>query len=154
MTARNNRFPKSQRLCSRYLIDKLFEPGNSRSLTAYPLRLVYRISEKQCSAETGVMQETKGYDSDGKAMLPDSTVLISVPKRCFKHAVDRNHVKRQVREAYRTNRALIVLPEGKHADMAMIWLDSRHHSSAEVTEKVQNLLRRMSEGAMKIKVQQ
>lgn len=33
-----------------------------------------------------------------------SNILISVPKRNFKHAVDRNRVKRLVREAYRLNK--------------------------------------------------
>ena len=37
-------------------------------------------------------------------------LLISVPKKRFKHAVDRNRVKRQVREAYRKNKSLL---EGK-----------------------------------------
>ncbi|MBQ0073814.1 MAG: ribonuclease P protein component [Prevotella sp.] len=118
-----NAFPKSQRLCSRYLIDKLFMPGNSRSQSSYPLRLVYHFE-----------------DGEG-----ENELLISVPKRCFKHAVDRNHVKRQVREAYRNNRDLIHLKENTRALMAMIWLDNKHYPSAVVTAKVRNLLQRMSE---------
>lgn len=118
----DNTFPKSQRLCSRYLIDKLFEPGSSRSFAAYPMRLVIRLTDEE-----------------------NTQLLISVPKRCFKHAVDRNRVKRQIREAYRSNRQLLQLPDGKHASMAVIWLDSRHHPSAKVTDKVRNLLCRASE---------
>lgn len=124
----NNKFPKSQRLCSLYLIDKLFTPGNSKSVTAYPLRLVFRM-EKEENAETQLM--------------------VSVPKRCFKHAVDRNRVKRQVREAYRTNKSLLQLPEGNRASLAVIWLDSKHYPSATVTAKVQNLLQRASEALNK-----
>lgn len=119
-----NAFPKSQRLCSHYLIDRLFVPGNSRSLSAYPLRVVFRIEE-----------------GDGE----ETQLLVSVPKRCFKHAVDRNRVKRQVREAYRTNKDLLKLPEGKRLYVAMIWLDARHYPSSVVTAKVQNLLTRVSE---------
>ncbi len=124
-------FPKSQRLCSRYLINKLFEPGNSRSLSAYPMRLVFSLRDKP---EKGAF---RGND--------DNALLISVPKRCFKHAVDRNKVKRQVREAYRNATELLHVPEGKIVDMAVIWLDNKHYPSAVVTAKVQNLLRRMSE---------
>lgn len=124
----NNRFPKSQRLCSLYLIDKLFTPGNSRAITAYPMRLVFRI-EKEENEETQLM--------------------VSVPKRCFKHAVDRNRVKRQVREAYRNNKSLLLLPEGYRAFLAVIWLDSKHYPSATVTAKVQNLLQRASEALSK-----
>lgn len=115
-------FPKSQRLCSKYLIDKLFEPGSSRSFAAFPMRLVIQLTDEE-----------------------STQLLISVPKRHFKHAVDRNRVKRQIREAYRSNRQLLKLPEGKHASMAVIWLDSRHHPSAKVTDKVCNLLKRASE---------
>lgn len=122
MESRTNAFPKSQRLCSRYLIDRLFEPGKSRSLSAYPVRLVYRID--------------KGDETQ---------LLISVPKRCFKHAVDRNRVKRQVREAYRRNRELLQLPEGRVAQLAMIWLDGQHHPTDVVEAKVKNLLVRASE---------
>lgn len=118
----DNTLPKSQRLCSRYLIDKLFEPGGSRSFAAFPMRLVIQLTDED-----------------------NTQLLISVPKRYFKHAVDRNRVKRQVREAYRCNKDLLKLPEGKHAIMAVIWLDSKHYPSAKVKSKVCNLLHRASE---------
>jgi ribonuclease P protein component len=54
-------------------------------------------------------------------------------------------VKRQVREAYRRHRDLYELPEGKYLAMAFIWLDHQHHDTAEVEDKVVNLLRRMGE---------
>lgn len=116
------RFPKSGRLCSRILIEKLFEPGNSRSFTAYPMRLVF-------------------YTQEGEG----NQLLISVPKRLFRHAVDRNRVKRQIREAYRTNTDLLTLPDGRAAIIAIIWLDSHHHPSAKVAAKTRNLLQRASE---------
>lgn len=118
----SNAFPKSHRLCSKYLIDKLFEPGCSKSFSAFPLRLIIRTVEEG-----------------------DTQLLISVPKRYFKHAVDRNRVKRQVREAYRNNTKLLRLPNGKNALLALIWLDSRHHTSTKVTAKVCNLLQRATE---------
>jgi len=34
-------------------------------------------------------------------------ILISVPKRNFKHAVDRNLIKRQIREAYRHHKSIL-----------------------------------------------
>ncbi len=118
----SNAFPKSHRLCSKYLIDKLFEPGCSKSFSAYPLRLVIRKVEEG-----------------------DTQLLISVPKRFFKHAVDRNRVKRQVREAYRNNGHLLHLPNGQSALLAFIWLDNRHHTSLKVKAKVCNLLQRATE---------
>ena len=85
--------------------------------------------------------ENKGSHVD----MADVQMMISVPKRCFKHAVDRNRVKRQVREAYRRHRDLYELPEGKYLAMAFIWLDHQHHETAEVEDKVVNLLRRLGE---------
>lgn len=112
-------FRKSERLCSRLLIDQLFEPGQSKSIAAYPLRLVYQTATE------------------------NTALLISVPKRHFKHAVDRNRVKRQIREAYRTNKHL--LPEGMPLHLAILWLDSKHYPTATVQKKVRNLLTRCSE---------
>ena len=115
--------PKRERLCSRYLIDRLFEPGNSRSFTAYPLRAVFRCGDDTATEVT--------------------QILISVPKRQFKHAIDRNRVKRQVREAYRNNKTL--LPPDSACSIAFIWLDSKHYPSSVVTAKVRNLLHRINE---------
>lgn len=126
-----NKFPKSQRLCSHALIDRMFEPGNSKSLSAYPIRMVYRLVDRESDIPA----------QDGN----DKCLLISVPKRSFRHAVDRNRVKRQIREAYRTNRNLLKLPEGKNAHLAMIWLDNKHYTTQQVTAKVINLLQRATE---------
>lgn len=136
---KSNKFHKSQRLCSHYLIDKLFEPGCSSSLSAFPLRVVYRL-EQSVTNEVQHSSPTARHTTQ---------MLISVPKRYFKHAVDRNHVKRQVREAYRTNLSLLCLPEAKIAYLAFIWLDDKHHPSSEVTAKVVNLLQRISERVQK-----
>ena len=127
----SNSFPKSERLRSRYLIDRLFEPGKCKSLTEYPIRMVYRINDTEADSDDSI--------KTGNALL------ISVPKKYFHHAVDRNRIKRQIREAYRTNKELIRLPEGKSVHMALIWLSNTHLPSLEVTEKVKNLMHRLSE---------
>lgn len=72
-----------------------------------------------------------------------SSILISVPKKRFKRAVKRNLVKRQVREAYRKNKHLLLdalASRNKRLIIAFIWLDNHIHSSAEVEEKVKKLL--------------
>ena len=121
---------------SRKLIDRLFVGGGSKSMSCFPLRLVFMVLDHNDEA-----LENKRSHED----MADAQMLISVPKRCFKHAVDRNRVKRQVREAYRRHRDLYELPEGKYLALAFIWLDHQHHDTAEVEDKVVNLLRRMGE---------
>ncbi len=80
-------FKKAERLNSKIIIDKLFNGGN-RSMAAFPLRVVYM---KMPADES----------------MPPVSVMISVPKKRFHHAVDRNRMKRLVREAYRTNKHIL-----------------------------------------------
>lgn len=79
---------KSERLDSKKLIERLFA-GENKSFPAFPLRVVYM----PLTPEENVA---------------DASILISVPKKRFKHAVKRNRVKRQVREAYRHNKHILL----------------------------------------------
>jgi ribonuclease P protein component len=74
-------------------------------------------------------------------------LLISVPKKRFKHAVDRNRVKRQIREAFRQHKDLLwqVVPEEQRLLLAFIWLSDEHRPSKEVTQRVVGLMERISE---------
>lgn len=121
---------KEERLCSKKLIERLFAGGN-RSFPTFPLRAVYMpLSSEENTA--------------------DASILISVPKKRFKHAVKRNQVKRQVREAYRRNK-YILLDALKAQEtpckmvLAFIWLDNKIHSTEEVEYKVRKLLMHISE---------
>ena len=71
-------FKKGERLSGKKTISSLFQSG--RSVVSYPVRILYEI------AETGPYP---------------AAVAISVPKKSFKKAVDRNFLKRRIREAYR-----------------------------------------------------
>ncbi|MDO4737612.1 MAG: ribonuclease P protein component [Bacteroidales bacterium] len=87
----NRQLSKSERLNSQLVIDKLFAGGNA-SMVAFPLRIVY-------------MRKERKPEDDEKA--PPVSILISVPKKRFRHAVDRNRMKRMVREAYRVNKHIL-----------------------------------------------
>ena len=110
--------PKLERLNSRILIEKLFT-GGSKSLPAFPLRIVYMPVEGE--------------------HLPAVSLLISVPKKRFKRAVKRNRVKRQIREAYRKHKDCL------HESLEASGKDNELHPSAEVEEKVQKLIRLTAE---------
>ena len=120
-------FKKEERIVSNLLIETLFEKGNSQSLSAYPLRAVFLKTEQR----------------EGCAPVQ---LLISVPKKKFKHAVDRNRVKRQIREAYRKNKAILegTLGEGQMLLIAIIWLSDRHFATNEVEKRVVSLLKQMA----------
>ena len=123
-------FSKEERICSKTLIEQLFTSGKARSMTAFPLRMVYMGTCRQES-------------------VPQVRLLISVSKRHFKHAVDRNRVKRQLREAYRLNKHLLLdvlreMPE-REIDIALIWSDSRLYDSEVITKRVRDLLQRLGE---------
>ena len=71
---------------------------------------------------------------------------MSVPKKRFKHAVDRNRVKRQLREAYRHHRHLLAdrMGENQSLSVAFIWLSDTHFPSETVDHHVSSLLRRIA----------
>ena len=78
-----NTFKKEERLCSKKLIEELIHNGSSFLL--YPFRIVWL----KCDLSADVPVQ----------------VLINAPKRRFKKAVDRNLIKRRIREAYRLNKS-------------------------------------------------
>ena len=86
-------FSQSERLKSKLIIDRLFAGGNG-SFASFPLRTVY-------------MRVEKNDDSTDGTPEPPVSILISVPKKRFHNAVDRNRVKRLVREAYRTHKHIL-----------------------------------------------
>ena len=127
-----NTLPKTERLYHKKLIDSLFGGGKSRSMTAFPLRLVYMPLE--------TTDEGKEEAENGKDIV--SQVLISVPKRNLHRANKRNRVKRLVREAYRKHKAIL---DGHPFALAFIWLDPKLWTAADVEQRVVSLLNRVME---------
>lgn len=77
-----NTLKKIERLHGTADTENLFA-GKKKSVYVHPLRVVYKAQ-----AEEG---------------LP-TRIMVIVPKRYFKHAVDRNLLKRRLKEAYRLNK--------------------------------------------------
>lgn len=92
----NYKFPKSEKLRLKRDIEQLYKQG--KTAYKYPVSVRYRAIEEIGSHLCGV----------------------SVPKKKFKKAVDRNRIKRQLREAYRLNKHLISSEE-KHFHMMLVY---------------------------------
>ena len=121
-------FNKRERIVSKKLIEQLFSKGSSFSISAFPLRIV-------------VMETARVTDD-----VPVQ-VLVSVSKRHFKHAVDRNRVKRQIREAYRHHKQILTdkVQQQQTLAIAFIWLADGLHESATVEKSVTILLGKAAE---------
>ncbi|TDE55219.1 ribonuclease P protein component [Flavobacterium sp. GT3P67] len=82
----NFTYPKNEKLKSKITIGLLFTEG--KSVSKYPLRLVYKAGS---------------FDKSEKIKMG-----VSVSKKNFKKAVDRNYFKRVLRETYRLNKHLLI----------------------------------------------
>ena len=89
-----NTLPKTERLCSKLIVDKMFAGGASRSFSVYPLRIVFMETDKK---ETSI------------------SILISVHKNSFNHAVKLNYAKRQIGEVYRNNKESLLAMISRNA---------------------------------------
>lgn len=97
---------KREKLCSKQAIDSIFardtDVAGLRSLLAFPLRTLWReVPQDQPAA-------------------PVPQLLISVPKKRLRHAVDRVRIRRLVREAWRLNRDR--LPSDGRIQIVMIYV--------------------------------
>lgn len=115
-------FDKSERLCGRKQIDTLFREGN-RSVSCFPVRLVW-------------MEYPMGVPGNIK-------VLISVPKRKLRHAVDRNRVKRQLRETYRIECDRLKMyaeSKGKSILIGILFIDDNLWISSRLSSRLKSAL--------------
>lgn len=111
-------FKKIEKLKSQKLIEKLFSEG--KSVAAYPLRLVYL-----------------------KTTFDDSTTIkagVSVSKRNFKKAVDRNRIKRLMREAYRHNKPVYVNNITEQYAFMILYTGKSHSDFKTISKKMTTLM--------------
>ena len=114
-------FTKSERLCSKVIIDEVFKTGKTISL---PLFKLFWIPAP----------EVQEYPVQ---------IVITVPKRNFKKAVDRNKLKRRIREAYRKNKASVYEQLSPKAySFMLIYTGKTIAGYNEIEEKIIKLLER------------
>ena len=112
----NNTLGKTERLKSRKLIKKLFEEGIS--IKNYPFRLVYIATE-----------------------TPPIKSSFSVPKRNFKKAVDRNRIKRLIKEAYRLEKKNAFKTTSYNCVFMITFLGKKAPTFSEAQKKIGELLK-------------
>ncbi len=91
--------PKTERLKSQKDIQELFNKSSS-SCYLYPFKLIYKFPTENLEEDINVKSE--------KSPLITPQVLFSVSKKSFKRAVDRNIIRRRIKEAYRLNKNLFL----------------------------------------------
>lgn len=113
----NHSFPKSEKLCGQMNIDHLYRHG--KRFVAWPLRVTY--------------------------MPIDSTtqVVVWAPKSLFKKAVDRNRLRRMMREAYRLNKDIID-GEDMHYQVAFNYIDKEKQPYVIIEKAICKALKRIS----------
>ena len=119
----NFNYPKNEKLKSKITIGLLFSEG--KSVSKYPLRLVYH------SGNLGDKQLLK--------------VGVSVSKKYFKKAVDRNYYKRVLRETYRLNKHLLIDSLQKPYAFMFFYQTNERLSYQEIEEKTIQLFQKFSE---------
>lgn len=121
-------FNKRERIVSRKLIEQLFSKGSSHSTSAFPLRIVYMEKEREENEEP-------------------VQILVSVSKRHFKHAVKRNRVKRQIREAYRHQKTILTekMPQDRALAVAFIWMADELFDSQQIQKSMRKLLEKVAD---------
>ena len=114
-----NTFSKSEKLKSQKQIEQLFEKG--KAITAFPLKLIYLKTNDE------------------------NKVGVSVSKRIFSRAVDRNRIKRLLREAYRVNKKMLIDNNVDGYAFMILYLGDNLPEFGAVDRKVKELFNKLFE---------
>lgn len=109
-----NTFLKQNKLCGQQRIAQLYKEG--KRFTAWPLRVTYMPTEEH------------------------TQVLVWAPKSLFKHAVQRNHLRRLMREAYRLHQDIL----STNFLIAFNYMDKEEQSFAVIEKAICKALKKIN----------
>lgn len=118
-------FSKKQKLKGQKLIDKLFAEG--LSVSVFPLRLIYLQTDT--STQVGV----------------------SVSKKNFKRAIERNRIKRLMRESYRHNKKMLIDNNVSGYALMILYIGKDVPDYKLVNSKTQSLLTKFLDNLSNLK---
>ncbi len=120
---KNCSFSKQERICNRNDFQKLLSEG--KSLYCYPFRYIYLWKE---------------------ATSFSARIAISVSKKKFKRAVDRNKIKRLIRESYRLEKEILYQKYAGNAqsiDILIIYTETKKISFHFIRKRIIELINKI-----------
>tara|TARA_B100000809_G_scaffold224679_1_gene235018 strand:+ start:2222 stop:2620 length:399 start_codon:yes stop_codon:yes gene_type:complete len=122
----NNKYSKNEKLKSKKDIEYLFKKG--KSINAFPIRVIY----------------VKKNDLTGISI----NAGVTVSKKNIKLAVNRNLIKRRIREAYRLNNSQLkdnLKVNDLELDLMFIYSSKETLAYSQINDKIKVLLTRLAE---------
>ena len=124
-------FTKEERLCNKKLIDQLYHNGSS--FLCYPFKVSWAVA--------------------AEPQLFPAQILFSVAKKRYKRAVDRNLIKRRIREAYRLHKQQYLYSPLSDANKSIVFsigfIGKEIAPYDFIEKKMLKLLSQLSEQAVK-----
>lgn len=115
---------KSEILRSKIFIDKLF--NSDKFIFKHPFKIFY---------------QEESFESEFPVQM-----LVSVSKKKHKHAVDRNLIKRRIKESYRKNKEIIyeiLNNKNKKLILSFLYISTEIMEYSEIEKKIITILKQI-----------
>lgn len=134
------KLPKSARIHHRSLQERLFVEGSK--LHEFPLKVIWNSLTLE--------QLQKNFRDEVPDLIGPVQVLVSVPKKKRRKAVDRVLMRRRIREAFRLNRTMLLdavreVASVRTLSVGIIYMKEANVKYTEIEEKLRKLMARLAE---------